>query len=96
MADPGLQSAAHPGLRRLGILPLRVVPGRGNLAIWTLAIICALAQLAVAASLGVTIYRIPLAAALILSLVQAAAIVLALFAPVWATLLALIAGNALS
>ncbi|MDR2320429.1 MAG: histidine kinase, partial [Microbacterium sp.] len=40
--------------------------------------------------------RIPLAAALILSLVQAAAIVLALFAPVWATLLALIAGNALS
>lgn len=96
MADPGLQAAARPGLRRLGILPLRVVPGRGNLAIWTFAIICALAQLAVAASLGVTIYRIPLAAALILSLVQAAAIVLSLFAPVWATLLALIAGNALS
>jgi len=96
MADPGLQAAERPGLRRLGILPLRVVPGRANLAIWTFAIICALAQLAVAASLGATIYRIPLAAALILSLVQAAAIVLALFAPIWATVLALIAGNALS
>jgi len=82
--------------RRLGILPLRVVPGRGNLAVWALAIACAVAQLAVSASLSVTIYRIPIAAALILSLVQAAAIVLALFAPAWATVLVLISGNALS
>jgi len=91
-----LQAAARPGLRRLGILPLRVTPGRANLAIWAVAIACALAQLAVSASLSVTLYRIPLAAALLLSLVQAAAIVLALFAPAWATVLALIAGNALS
>ena len=97
MADPGLQAAAeHPGLRRLGILPLRVVPGRGNLAIWAFAVACALTQLAVAASLSATAYRVPLAAALILSLLQAAAIVLALFAPVWATVLALISGSALS
>ena len=90
------QDRRRPARRRFGILALRVAPGRANLAIWALAIACALAQLAVAASLGVTLYRIPLAAALILSLVQAAAIVLALFAPVWATLLALIAGNALA
>jgi len=82
--------------RRLGILPLRVAPGRANLAIWAFAIVCALAQLAVAASLGVALYRIPVAAALILSLVQSVAIVLALFAPAWATVLALIAGNALA
>jgi len=97
MADSGLQATASSGLRRrLGVLPLRVVPGRGNLAVWALAIACAVAQLAVSASLSVTIYRIPIAAALILSLVQAAAIVLALFAPAWATVLVLISGNALS
>ncbi|MCE4026883.1 histidine kinase [Microbacterium sp. Au-Mic1] len=96
MTVESLQAAAHPWRRRLGILPLRVAPGRANLAIWAFAIVCALAQLAVSASLGVTLYRIPLAAALILSLVQAGAIVLALFAPVWATVFALIAGNALS
>jgi len=97
MADSGLQATASSGLRRrLGVLPLRVVPGRGNLAVWALAIACAVAQLAVSASLSVTIYRIPIAAALILSLVQAAAIVLALFAPTWATVLVLISGNALS
>lgn len=82
--------------RRLGVLPLRVATGRVNLAIWALAIAFALAQLAVAASLGVALYRIPVAAALILSLLHSAAIVLALFAPIWATALALIAGGALA
>lgn len=97
MTDPGLHARSGTQLRRrLGILPLRVVRGRGNLVIWACALACALALLAVSASLSVTIYRIPLPAALILSLVQAAAIVLALFAPIGATVLALIAGIALS
>ncbi|VXB82382.1 Putative two-component system sensor kinase [Microbacterium sp. 8M] len=97
MSVEGQQDLRRSALwRRLGILPPRVAPGRANLVVWALAIACALTQLAVAAPLGVTLYRIPVAGALILSLVQAAAIVLALFAPAWATVVALIAGNALA
>ncbi|MBS1673625.1 MAG: sensor histidine kinase [Actinobacteria bacterium] len=97
MSVDDAQAGPRSGLRRsLGILPLRVAPGRANLVIWAIAIMCAVAQLAVAASLGAALYRIPVAAALILSLLQAAAIVLSLFAPVWATVFAVIAGNALS
>lgn len=83
-------------LRRFGVLPLRVLPGRLNIVIWALALLLSVAQLSVAAPLAVGAYGISVHVALLLAVLQAAAIPLGLVAPVWATVLAVISATSLA
>lgn len=76
--------------------PARIAPGRWNLVVWIATMLAAIALLSSTVPLAVILTDVPLIAALMFGLFQAAALPLAFISPIAATVLALFAGTVLT